>query len=171
MSEIHISVHKIHYWMGLPFACAAISTGWWFCCCCLHCLWEFCVWFFFCYSVLSVLSNFTIVLLRKKKCVALYRLSTWCPVALGVLWLFLGMPWAGLQCVIVVFPGHTHERPWFDIVFSNWFPQYLSILSTHVPWIKRVKSSRWDGLNQGVSFRRYGWPTGSGRLPALSNSH
>ena len=25
-----------------------------------------------------------------------------------VLWLFLTVPWVGLQCVIVVFPDHTH---------------------------------------------------------------
>ena len=29
-------------------------------------------------------------------------------VALSVLWLFLTVPWVGLQCVIVVFPDHTH---------------------------------------------------------------
>ena len=26
----------------------------------------------------------------------------------NVLWLFLTVPWVDLQCVIVVFPGHTH---------------------------------------------------------------
>ena len=25
----------------------------------------------------------------------------------SVLWLFLNVPWFGLQCLIVVFPGHT----------------------------------------------------------------
>ena len=25
-----------------------------------------------------------------------------------VLWFFLTVPWVGLQCVIVVFPDHTH---------------------------------------------------------------
>ena len=29
-------------------------------------------------------------------------------MAVGVLWLFLVEPWVGLQCVIVVFPDHTH---------------------------------------------------------------
>ena len=24
------------------------------------------------------------------------------------MWLFLAVPWVGLQCVIVVFPDHTH---------------------------------------------------------------
>ena len=26
----------------------------------------------------------------------------------NTLWLFLTVPWVGLQCVIVVFPDHTH---------------------------------------------------------------
>ena len=30
-----------------------------------------------------------------------------CDMTVGVLWLFLMVPWVGLQCVIVVFPGHT----------------------------------------------------------------
>ena len=34
-------------------------------------------------------------------------LSYRCIVTINVLWLFLTVPWVGLQCVIVVFPGHT----------------------------------------------------------------
>ena len=29
-------------------------------------------------------------------------------MSISVLWLFLTMPWVGLQCLIVVFPDHTH---------------------------------------------------------------
>ena len=29
-------------------------------------------------------------------------------LAVSVLWFFLTVPWVGLQCVIVVFPYHTH---------------------------------------------------------------
>ena len=29
-------------------------------------------------------------------------------MAASVLWLFLTVPWVGLQCVIVVFPDHNH---------------------------------------------------------------
>ena len=29
-------------------------------------------------------------------------------VTVSVLWLFLTVPWVGLQCVIVVYPDHTH---------------------------------------------------------------
>ena len=34
----------------------------------------------------------------------------WCLVAIFVLWFFLAVPWVGMQCVIVVFPDHTHLR-------------------------------------------------------------
>ena len=30
-----------------------------------------------------------------------------CLVTVNVLWLFLSVPWVGLQCVILVFPEHT----------------------------------------------------------------
>ena len=40
--------------------------------------------------------------------VALLLLSYRCIVTINVLWLFLVMPWVGRQCVIVVFPDHTH---------------------------------------------------------------
>ena len=38
---------------------------------------------------------------------ALQLLSPLFLVTFSVLWLFLAMPWVGLQCVIVVFPGDT----------------------------------------------------------------
>ena len=38
----------------------------------------------------------------------LLLLSYICLVTANVLWLFLIVPWVGLQCVIVVFPDHTH---------------------------------------------------------------
>ena len=31
-----------------------------------------------------------------------------CFVTVYVLWLFLTVPWVGLQCEIVVFPDHTY---------------------------------------------------------------
>ena len=44
----------------------------------------------------------------KRELVALFCLSSWCLVTVIVLWLFLTVPWIDLQCVIVVFPDHTH---------------------------------------------------------------
>ena len=39
---------------------------------CFHCLWEFCVWSLFCYTVLSLLSSFTIILTGKRESWLLY---------------------------------------------------------------------------------------------------
>ena len=57
----------------------------------------------FCNAVIYVLSCFAIISLSKK----LNLCSCFC-VAVSILYLFLMMPWVGLQCVIVAFPGHTH---------------------------------------------------------------
>ena len=51
-------------------------------------------------------SSFTIILTRKRELVALLYVSFRCLV--NVLWLFLTVPRVGLQCMIVVFPDHTH---------------------------------------------------------------
>ena len=63
--------------------------------------------FLFCYALLCVHSSFAIILKSKRKLVALLLLSYTCIVYVNVLWLFLTVPWVGLQCVIVVFPDHT----------------------------------------------------------------
>ena len=62
----------------------------------------------FCYALLCVHSSFAIILKRKRKLVALLFLSYICIATVNVLWLFLTVPLVGLQCVIVVFPDHTH---------------------------------------------------------------
>ena len=49
-----------------------------------------------------------LTLKRKRKLVSLLVLSYRCIATINVLWLFLAVPWVGLQCVIVVFPDHTH---------------------------------------------------------------
>ena len=61
-----------------------------------------------CYALLCVQSSFAIILKRKRKLDALLLLSYGCIVYINVLWLFLTLPWVGLQCVIVIFPGNTH---------------------------------------------------------------
>ena len=45
---------------------------------------------------------------RGRELVSLLLLSSRFHVNVSALWLFLTMPWAGLQCVIMAFPGHTH---------------------------------------------------------------
>ena len=64
--------------------------------------------YLFCYAFLCVHSSFAIILERKRKLVVLLLLFYICIVTINVLWLFLVVPWVGLQCVIVVFPDHTH---------------------------------------------------------------
>ena len=68
----------------------------------------------FCYALLCVHSSFAIILKRKRKLVALLLLSYRCIVTIKGLWLFLTVPWVGLQYVIVVFPDHTHLL--FDVI-------------------------------------------------------
>ena len=63
------------------------------------------------YALLCVLSSFAIILTRKKELVALLLLSYGCLVTVNVLKLFLTVPLADLQFVIVVFPDHTHFLP------------------------------------------------------------
>ena len=60
----------------------------------------------FCCWLLYVPSSIAIILMGKRKLVALLSLSSWCLVI--VVWLFLTVPWVCLQFVIVVFPDHTH---------------------------------------------------------------
>ena len=62
----------------------------------------------FCYALLCVHSNFAIILKRKRKLVALLLLSYICIVTVHALCLFFMVPYVGLQCVLVVFPDHTH---------------------------------------------------------------
>ena len=62
----------------------------------------------FCYALLYVYSNFAIILKRKRELVALLLLPYRCIDTINDLWLFLTVPWFGLQCVIVVFPDHTY---------------------------------------------------------------
>ena len=61
------------------------------------------------YALLCVHSSFAIILKRNRMLVVFlllsYRLLT---VTINVLWLLLTLLWVGLQCVIVVFPDHTH---------------------------------------------------------------
>ena len=49
---------------------------------------------------------------------ALLLLSSVCPVAVIVHCPFLTVPWVGLQCVTVAFPGHAHLRFFFRKVWG-----------------------------------------------------
>ena len=59
-----------------------------------------------CCELLCVHSIFAIILMGKRKLVALLCLSSCCLVI--VVWLFLTIPLVCLQFVILLFPDHTH---------------------------------------------------------------
>ena len=56
----------------------------------------------------GVISSSAIIMMGKRKLFALLCLTSWGLVTVSVLWFFLTVLWAGLQCVIVVFHDHTH---------------------------------------------------------------
>ena len=60
----------------------------------------------FCYTLHNVHSSIAVILMGKRKLVALLNLFSWCLVM--VEWLFLAVSWGCLRFVIVVFPDHTH---------------------------------------------------------------
>ena len=74
-------------------------------------------------------SSFAIILMGKRELVALLGLSSWCLVI--VVWLFLTVPWVGLQFVIVVFPDHTHS-----LFFTADLSGFDAVLHTVGPPIK-----------------------------------
>ena len=60
----------------------------------------------FCCTLLYVHSSIAIILMGKRELIALLNLSSWCLVMVEQL--FLAVPRACQQFVIVVFPDHTH---------------------------------------------------------------
>ena len=62
----------------------------------------------FWHALLCVLSNFTIILKRKRELAALLLLSNGCLVTVYVLLLFLTAPKVDIQSVTDVDPDHTH---------------------------------------------------------------
>ena len=74
--------------------------------CCSYYLFYFCIWSLFCCAVLSVISSFAIISLgRREKW--LLKNCFLCHGTVSAMCLFLAVQWVGLQCVIVVFPGHV----------------------------------------------------------------
>ena len=111
----------------------------------------------FCCALLCVHSHFAIILMRKRKLVALLLLSYRCIVTLDVLLLFLSVPWVGLRSVIVVFPDHTHLLIFIFIrARSAHESLILTLYAQNPPLIVHTgESSRARGLNHGLSHRLY----------------
>ena len=81
----------------------------------------------FCCTLLYVHFSIAIILMGKRKLIALLNLSSWCLVMVEQL--FLTVPRGCLQFVIVVFPDHTHLL-FFIANFSSCTTTELSILLT-----------------------------------------
>ena len=69
---------------------------------------ELSVFLFFVKHCFVPKSSFAVIFNRKRKLVALLLLSFRFTVTINVLWLFLTVPYVGLQCVIMVFPDRAH---------------------------------------------------------------
>ena len=89
----------------------------------IHCLLMFplfvgfCVWAICCYSILSALSSFAIILQRKRELVVLLYLSSRYFVTVTIMCIFLMVRCVGLQCNCV-FPGLAH-LPIHYTVYQN----------------------------------------------------
>ena len=92
----------------------------------------------FCCALLNVHSSIAIILMGKRKLIALLHLSFWC--LMMVEWLFLGVPGGCLRFVIVVFPDHTHllffHVKWFTV--SCYFKKKCTPLISVTVAIKEV---------------------------------
>ena len=96
----------------------------------------FCNCSMFCCALLRVHSSFAIILIGKRKLVALLSLSSWC-VAIAV-WLFLVVPRIGLQFVIVVFPDHSHL--FFFVV------EVFTLIGFHNKTLTQVRGCRYCSI-------------------------
>ena len=68
---------------------------------------------------ITLCPSFAIILTMKSELVALPLLSFGCLLTVNILWLFLTVPWVGLQFVIVVFPDHTHLLFYIDLFYKQ----------------------------------------------------
>ena len=92
----------------------------------------FCNCSMFCCALLYVPSSFAIILTGKRELVALLILSSWCLVI--DVWLFIAVPWVGLQFVIVVFSDHTHLLfLWFKTKIFFFMFSYLAYVNHVTP--------------------------------------
>ena len=121
---------------------------------------RFCNCSMFCCTFLYVPSSFAIILMGKRELVGLLSLPSWCLVI--VVWLFLTVPLVGLQCVIVVFPDHTHyfwffSQLWLLLLdFSLFFVSSHSCLLTYFCYSScSFKTSHVLNRNSFAGLRKY----------------
>ena len=63
-------------------------------------------------------------------------------VTINVLWLFLTVPWVGLQYVVVVFPDHTHLLLDTDQDRKNFSPDLPKLFAKVISSRKKSKLAR-----------------------------
>ena len=81
-------------------------------------------------------SKFAVILMKKRERAGCFTLmSSWCLLTFIVLWHFPALPRVGRQCVIVVFPDHTH------LLF------YYNKLQREM-----LSGSAWNNLNNNILF-------------------
>ena len=81
---------------------------------------------------------FAIIMMRKRKLVAMLVLSFGCLITVYVLWHFITVPWVGLQCRIVVFPYYTHLLFVCEKQNRYWKPGSRKVTETHETVIKQL---------------------------------
>ena len=99
----------------------------------------------FCCVLLYVHDSFAIILMGKRKLVALLSLSSWCLVT--VVWLFLMVPRVCLQFVIVVFPDHTHYFSFMSFYGIIQYSKNLSKTSIILPLTLHAYLSMWSEIS------------------------
>ena len=100
----------------------------------------------YCCTLLYVHSSIAIILMGKRELIAWLNLSSWCLVMVERL--FLAVPRASLQFVIVVFPDHTHYFLW--AVLSG----YLELVNP-----KQVRVQEWKNQVPQLTQEAQ-WPSG-----------
>ena len=115
----------------------------------------------FCCTLLYVHSSFAIILMGKRKLVALLSLSSCC--FLMVVWLFLAVPWVYLLFVIVVFPDHTNyilgsEYPLYLLYINHktgyletWLHHWIVSMSWKCPWSVPYRFGIWSWNNFAIT--------------------
>ena len=110
----------------------------------------------FCYVLLYVHSSFANILKRKRKLAALLVLSYRCIVTINAQRLFLMVQTVGLQCVIVVFPGHTHLLFERNCIFFHGKDSWIccQIISKKTFHIEQVRIKKYV-LKPCFAFKTY----------------
>ena len=105
----------------------------------------------FCCTLLYVHSSIAIILMGKRKLVALLYLSSWCLVMVERL--FLAVPWGCLRFVIVVFPDHAHF--FYSIVWCESVRTIIYLLKLFTINAQRMNFEKRKNISLVCSIKRF----------------